>query len=184
MPGALLGLALALGRPRSRAEFGFGAFALTEIVLLLVQTSVVGDVGHVQERYAIYALPLLLCLFALYASRGWPQLRAHALLAAALATAAAAVPLAGYAAGGGTGQSLVLTALSKLERLLGDVGLASLAFAVGAAVLVDGRARRRPAAPSAPRRPCSSGWRPWSRQGSPPARSRTTRSRGRALRAA
>jgi hypothetical protein len=58
----------------------------------------------------------------------------HALLAAAAATAAAAVPLAGYAAGGGTGQSFVLVSLRELERLLGDVGLASLAFAAAATV--------------------------------------------------
>jgi hypothetical protein len=135
VPGALLGLALALGRPRSRAEFAFGAFAAAEMVLLLLQTSLVGDVGNVQERYAIYALPLVLCLFALYASRGWPLLRAHWLVAAALATAAAAVPLAGYAAGGRSGQSLVLVALLELEGVLDDVGLASLTFAAGAAVL-------------------------------------------------
>lgn len=135
VPGALLGLGLALARPRSRAELGFGAFALVELVLLLVQASVVGDMGRVQERYAMYALPLLGCLFALYASRGWPLLRAHALLAAVAGTAAAAVPLAGYAAGGGTSQSLVLAALRHLEGRVGDVGLASLAVAVGATAL-------------------------------------------------
>lgn len=135
VPGALLGLALALARPRSRAEHAFGAFALAQIVLLLLQTAIVGDVGDVQERYAIYALPLLICLFALYASRGWPNLRAHALLAAALVTAAAAVPLAGYAAGGGSGQSHVLVALRQLEHQIGDVGLASLVFAAGTAML-------------------------------------------------
>ena len=59
----------------------------------------------------------------------------HALLAAVAATAAAVVPLAGYAAGGGTSQSVVLVALRELETRLGDVGLASLAVAVGAAAL-------------------------------------------------
>jgi hypothetical protein len=135
VPGALLGLGLALARPRRTAEFAFGVLALSLLVSLLIQTSVVGDVGRVQERYAIYALPLLICLFALYAVRGWPHLRLHALLAGMAATAAAVVPLAGYAAGGGTGQSFVLVSLQDLERHIGDVGLASLAFAVVATIL-------------------------------------------------
>lgn len=135
VPGALIGLALALARPRSRAEVAFGAFALAALVLLLLQASVVGDAGRVQERYAIYALPLLLVAFALYASRGWPYLRVQALLAGVAATAAAAVPLAGYAGGGGSSQSVVLAGLRELELRLGDVGLASLAVAAGAALL-------------------------------------------------
>ena len=135
VPGALLGLGLALARPRRTAEFAFGVLALSLLATLLLQTAVVGDVGRVQERYAIYALPLLICLFALYAARGWPYLRLHALLAGVAATAAAVVPLAGYAAGGGTGQSFVLVSLQELERLVGDVGLASLVFAVVATIL-------------------------------------------------
>ncbi len=135
VPGALIGLALALARPRGRAELAFGAFVLAELVILLVQASVVGDAGRIQERYAMYALPLLVVAFGLYASRGWPHLRANALLAGVAATAAAAVPLAGYAAGGGSSQSIVLAALRELEGRLGDVGLASLAVAAGAAAL-------------------------------------------------
>jgi hypothetical protein len=152
VPGALIGLALALARPRSRGEFGFGVFVLAELFLLLVQAAVVGDVGRVQERYALYALPLLVVAFTLYASRGWPHMRTNVLLAAVAATAAAAVPLAGYAAGGGSSQSIVLTALRELEGRLGDVGLASLAVAAGAAalsgiVLVVAFSRRRFATP-------------------------------------
>lgn len=102
----------------------------------------------------MYALPLLLCLFGLYASRGWPHLRAHALLAAVVATAAAVVPLAGYAAGGGSSQSLVLAALRHVETRVGDVGLASLLVALGvtalsAAVLAVAFARLRLATPVA-----------------------------------
>lgn len=134
VPGALLGLALALARPRGRGEFAFGVLALSLLVSLLTQAALVGDVGRVQERYVIYAVPLVACLFALYAARGWPHLRLHALLAAVAATAAAVVPLAGYTAGGGTRQSFVLVSLQELERLVGDVGLASLAFAAAATV--------------------------------------------------
>ena len=134
VPGALIGLALGVVRPRSRAELGFAVFAVAELLLLLIEASVVGDAGRVQERYAMYALPLLVVAFALYASRGWPHLRANVLLAAVAATAAAAVPLAGYAAGG-SGQSVVLAALRGLEGRLDDVGLASLAVAAGSAAL-------------------------------------------------
>ena len=154
VPGALIGLALALGRPRSRTELGFGVFTISFLVLLLLQASVVGDAGRVQERYAMYALPLLVVAFLLYAARGWPYLRAHALVAAVAATAAAVVPLAGYAAGGGSSQSLVLAALRELEARFGDVGLASLALAVAAAalsavVLLVAFSRRQLATPTA-----------------------------------
>jgi hypothetical protein len=132
IPGALLGIGLALARPRSVGENAFGAFTTTLVALLLVQASAFGDSGHVQERYAIYALPLLAVAFVLFASRGLPHLPGHLLLAGGLAAAAAAVPLAGYAAGGGTNQSLVLVSVARLEQELGDVGLASLLVAAGA----------------------------------------------------
>jgi hypothetical protein len=154
VPGAVIGLALALARPRSRAELAFGVFAVAELALLLAEASVVGDAGRVQERYAMYALPLVVVAFVLYASRGWPYLRANALLTGVAATAAAVVPLAGYAAGGASGQSVVLAALREAEAHLGGVGTASLAFALGAAalsalVLGVAWARRRLATPVA-----------------------------------
>jgi hypothetical protein len=135
VPGAVIGLALAVARPRSRAELGFAVFAVAALALLLLQASVVGDAGRVQERYAMYALPLVVVGFALYASRGWPYLRANALVTALAATAAAIVPLAGYAADGANGQSVVLAGLREVEARLGDVGLASLALALGASAL-------------------------------------------------
>lgn len=148
VPGALLGLALALARPGRTGELAFAVIALSLLVSLLLEAALVGDVGRAQERYVIYAMPLLICLFCLYAVRGWPHLRVHALLAAVAATTAAVVPLAGYAAGGGTGQSFVLVSLQQLERVVGDVGLASLAFAAAATiasaiVLVAASVRRR-----------------------------------------
>ena len=154
VPGAMIGLALALARPRSRAELGFAVFTVAALGLLLVQASVVGDAGSVQERYAMYALPLIVVAFALYAGRGWPYLRANALFTALAATAAAVVPLAGYAADGANGQSVVLAGLRDVEARLGDVGLASLAVALGASalsavVLGVGATRRRLGTPVA-----------------------------------
>ena len=76
----------------------------------------------------IYAVPLVVCLFALYAAevgrtcactrssrRSPPRRRRRA--ARRLCRRR------------GTGQSFVLVSLQELERLIGDVGLASLAFA-------------------------------------------------------
>lgn len=135
VPGAVLGIVLALARPRSPGETAFAAFAAAAVALLLLQAALVGEAGRAQERYALYALPLVFASFALYASREWPWRRAHALLAAAMALVVAVVPLGGWAAGGGTAQSLALAALRRFEAALDDVGLASLLVALGATAL-------------------------------------------------
>lgn len=135
VPAALLGLALALARPRSRAELAFGALAAVLVPALVAQASLYGDTENVQERYVVYAVPVLVLAFALYVQRGWPLLRAHALLAAGGAAVVALVPLAGYAAGPGSAQSLLLSAHQGAALALGDVGLASLVFALAASTL-------------------------------------------------
>lgn len=135
VPPALLGLALALARPRSTAERAFAVVTVALTASLVVQAALYGDTDHVQERYAIYALPPLAVAFALHAGRGWPLRRAHALLAAALAAVAASFPLAGLAAAGGSTHSFLLLAVRRVEELAGDPGLASLAFALGATAL-------------------------------------------------
>jgi Dolichyl-phosphate-mannose-protein mannosyltransferase len=135
VPAALLGLALALARPRSNAEAAFGALAGSLTLVLVLQAALYGDTEHVQQRYEIYALPLLLVAFASYARRGWPLRRAHALLVGCLAVAAAAYPLSGWAAADGAVHSYVLAALRRLEVIVGDVSLAALLVAVGVTVL-------------------------------------------------
>jgi hypothetical protein len=130
-PGALLGLWLALARPRSRDELAFGAFVLTLVPALLLEAAAYGLEGRVQERYFFYAVPLVGIAFALYASRGWPHWRAHALLAAGLVLLAARLPFAGYSAADGKTGSPVLYATARLEQAVGDVSLASL-FIAGA----------------------------------------------------
>lgn len=134
VPGAVLGIVLALARPRGAAETALAVFTVAAVALLLLQAALVGEAGRAQERYALYALPLVFAAFALYASREWPWRRAHALLAAATALVVAVAPLSGWAAGGGSAQSLVLAALRRLETALDDVGLASLVVALGATV--------------------------------------------------
>ncbi len=146
-PGALVGLWLALRRPRSREELAFGALTLPLVVTLLIEAAAYGLGGdRIQERYFFYAVPLIGILFALYASRGWPHRLAHGVLAAGLVLMAARVPLSGYSAADGKTNSPTLFATARLEQAFGDVATASLVLALGvtllAAVLV--LASRRP----------------------------------------
>ncbi|HEU4450168.1 MAG TPA: hypothetical protein VFR63_09355 [Gaiellaceae bacterium] len=135
-PGAVLGLWLALRRPRSREELAFGALAAAIVVALVLEAAAYGLEGRVQERYFFYAVPLVGIAFALYASRGWPHRLAHGALAAGLVAVAARVPLSGYAAGDGKTSAPTLFAMARLEQLLGDVGLASLVLALGVTLLL------------------------------------------------
>jgi hypothetical protein len=135
-PGALLGLWLALRRPRSRAELAFAGLALPVILVLLVEAAAYGLGGdRVQERYFFYAVPLVGIAFALYASRGWPHRLAHAAIAAGLVAVAARVPLSGYSAAEGKTNAPTLFAQARLEQVFGDVALASL-LAAGAVTLL------------------------------------------------
>jgi hypothetical protein len=136
LPGAILGFALALARPRGRTELAFASFALPLILALLLQAGLVGAVEHAQERYVFYALPLAAVSFCLYASRGWPLRVHHALVAAVLLTASAAVPLAGFAAAEGKAHSPLLLAAFRVEEWVGSPGNGSLALAAAAGGLL------------------------------------------------
>jgi hypothetical protein len=136
LPGALLGFALALARPRGRAELAFAAFALPLTVALLVEAGLVGEVEHAQERYVFYVLPFAALAFCLYGSRGWPARTYHALAAAALLAVSAAVPLAGFAAAEGKAHSPLLLAAFRVEEWAGSPGNGSLVFAAAAGVLL------------------------------------------------
>ena len=135
VPGALLGLVLALKRPRSRAEAAFGALFLTTTVALLLEASLAGDVDRAQERYVFYVLPAAVLAFCAYASRGWPARTYLALLGALLIAASALVPLAGFTAAEGKSQSPFLLAAFRLEELAGSPGSGSLLVAAAAALL-------------------------------------------------
>jgi hypothetical protein len=136
VPGALIGLALSLWRPESRTELAFASLSLFLTLGLLFEGALYAASGgnRVQERYFFYALPLVAIFFILYARRGWPYRIPHALLAAGLVVVAARVPLSGFAAAEGKTNSPLLIVTGVLERAVGDVGLASLLFAAGAAV--------------------------------------------------
>jgi hypothetical protein len=135
VPGALLGLALVLGRPRSRAELAFGAIFLTTAVALLLEAGLAGAVEIAQERYVFYLLPLAAIAFCLYASRGWPARTSLALIASLLIVASSQVPLAGLTAAEGKTQSPFLLAAFRFEETLGSPGSGSLTVALAAAIL-------------------------------------------------
>jgi hypothetical protein len=136
VPGALLGLFLALRRPRSREELSFAALAATLTLGLLAEASAYGDVGRIQERYFFYALPLTALLFALYASRGWPHRRALALLSGSVLALLAAVPLTFATAAYDKVQSPFLFAAYRLETALGEPAHGALALAALTSALV------------------------------------------------
>jgi hypothetical protein len=130
VPGAAIGIALALTRSRSRAELAFGSLSLGLIGALLLQASLYGDLDRIQERYTFYAAPLLVLAFAVFAARGWPWRRAHAILALAALVVSMLVPLTGYAASYGKVQSPFLLGVAELEGVVGDPGTGSLLVAV------------------------------------------------------
>lgn len=136
VPGAVLGLVLALLRPRSRAELAFAALGGLVAGAVVLEAGVYGVRGdRIHERYVFYAVPIVGLLFALYARRGWPHRLTHALLAAGLVAVSAQVPLSGFAAAEGKTNSPLLFATAYLEGRLQDVGLASLLVAATVAVL-------------------------------------------------
>jgi len=138
IPGAVLGLVLALARPRSREELAFGAFAGAFSLGLLGEAATYGDVDRIQERDFFYALPLLALLFGLYASRGWPHRRALALISLAPLVVVAVLPLTFATAAEEKTQAAFLLAAFRLEQALGGPGVGALALAAASSVLVLG----------------------------------------------
>ena len=132
VPGALLGLGLAVVRPRSRAELAFAVLTLLLTVGLLGEAGSLGAAELAQERYLFYVLPLAVVGFCLYASRGWPLRLYHALIAATLVTTAAVVPLSGYAAANEKMHSTLLFAVFRVEQWAGSPGSGSLLVALTA----------------------------------------------------
>jgi hypothetical protein len=136
VPGALVGLAFALWRSRSRAEL---AFAVTTVLLtaaLMLEAAQIADTDsqRFQERYLFTLVPLLAVAFCLYVERGLPARVPVGLLAAGLLLLAARVPLSGYAAAHNKDDSPTLWAVLRLESLT-SVANGSLAFALVAALL-------------------------------------------------
>jgi hypothetical protein len=136
VPGALAGIAVALFRPRRRAEL---AFAVTTVLLagaLLLEAAQIADTDsqRFQERYLFTLVPLVAVAFGLYLKRGLPGRIPVGLLSAALLLVAARIPLSGYAAAHNKDDSPTLWAVLRLEGFM-TVGNGSLAIALAAAAL-------------------------------------------------
>ena len=137
VPGALIGLWLAVKTPQARTELAFGIMTLLLTAALLAQSVLYGDLGFVQERYLFYLLPLWTISFLLYVQRGWPLRIAHAVIAVGLVAGALAQPLSTYAVNGRQAHSAFLFALVWLSKPAGSTGAAAvlIAYVAGAAVV-------------------------------------------------
>jgi len=139
VPGALIGLWLALVRPRSRAEIAFGAATVMLAVALLAEAGVLQSsltgMGEIQERYVFYLVPLAAISFALYAARGWPLRLPHLFLAAALVLLSVRVPLSGFAVASTLSASPILYGVYWLDAELGHASSAAVVVAAFVAVL-------------------------------------------------
>ncbi len=142
VPGALV----AITRPRGRTETAFAAFVATLAGGLLLEAALYASNGSArfQERYLFALLPLVPVAFGLYLRHGRPGRNAVALLSVVLFAATARWPLSAYSAGLGKTDSPFLSALSRLEGLVGTANASLLvallaALAAASAVLVSRR---------------------------------------------
>jgi len=139
VPGALLGLWLALARPRSRTELAFGAVTVLLAGALLIEAGMLQASlplnQEIQERYVFYVAPLLALSFGLYLARGWPLRLAHLALAAGLVLLSVRLPLSGYAIAATLDGSSILYGVYWLTSTLGEAGMAALVVAAAAGVM-------------------------------------------------
>jgi hypothetical protein len=140
VPGALIGLGLAMSRPRSRGELAFGVLAVLLAGALLIEAGLlqanIPIHKEIQERYVFYLVPLAGIAFALYAKRGWPARLPHFALAAALLLISVRVPLSGFAVASSVTGSPILYGVYWLSERLGETGQASFAVAATAGLLL------------------------------------------------
>ncbi len=136
IPGAIVGLALALVRPRTRIERAFGAMALFLAGGIFVEAAVYAARGatRYQERYLFTLLPLVALAFGLYVKRGWPHRLTVALVSLAMLLLSVRVPLSGFTAADNKQDSPFLFAVFRLEALL-SVGTGTLVVAIAAGIL-------------------------------------------------
>ena len=136
VPGALLGFAYALWKPRSREEAAFGGVTAGLLVVLFAETSLYASNGspRFQERYFMAVLPLVLPWFALYLTRGRPARLVTCLVAVVLLAISARVPLAPYSVADNKQDSPFLLGVFRLEHALGEAN-GSLVIAIAAALL-------------------------------------------------
>jgi hypothetical protein len=140
VPGALGGLAVALARPRRRAEGAFAAITVVLTILVLAEAALIAQLASstYQERYLFLVVPLVVPAFGLYLQRGAPRRRWTAVIAALLLLVTVRVPLTGYTAADLRLDSPLLFAFQRLEQLVGQIDAALVVAAVAGLFCVAG----------------------------------------------
>lgn len=152
VPGAVVGIAYAIARPRTRDERAFAAIAslltgavLLEAALYAANAAEAAGGGRFQERYLMTVLPLAAPAFLLWVKRGAPARIVVALSALALLLVSARIPLSGFTSETGRQDSPFLLALYWLEKRIGyDDGSLALAAAVALLSLLGAALAFRP----------------------------------------
>jgi hypothetical protein len=129
VPGALVGLAVGLARPRSREETAFAGLTAALAGLLLVEAGLVSEleVGRFHERYLFVLLPLVAPAFGLGLRRGRRAAIAAAGLALGLLLVAVRLPIGEHLVADKPDASPTLLALIPIGR---HIGAADTAFVV------------------------------------------------------
>jgi hypothetical protein len=142
-PGAAMGIASALLKPRTRSEAAFGLVTVLFAASLLFEAALYASNGseRFQERYLMTLPPLLAPAFALGLRRSSTAWRfVGGASAAGLLLFAARVPLSGYTIGTGKQDSPFLTGIYQVQQwTTGSTG-AFIVAAVGAALAATGAA--------------------------------------------
>jgi hypothetical protein len=131
VPGAIVGLALALVRPRVPAERAFAVLALLFSAGLFLEASLYAASGSTryQERYLMTLLPLVAPAFGLFVMRARPRRIVLLPIAAGMLLLSVLVPLSGFTQAENKQDSPLLFAIFRLESAVGTAE-AALAVAV------------------------------------------------------
>jgi hypothetical protein len=144
-PGAVLGLAFALRRPRSAAERAFAAITALLLTLMPLQAGLIaaGEAHKPFERYVFYLVPLLFLAFFVFAERGPGGWKPYGGVALAVAGLALAVPFASLALDPFSFDSPTISAVETLGRWTSQGDAAALVAAAGVLAALGAAALQR-----------------------------------------
>jgi hypothetical protein len=146
-PGALLGLALSVIRPRNGAERGFGVLTALLLCLMPFQAGLIasGEAHKPFERYVFYLLPLVFLAFFAFAERRIGGRRMYGGVSLGFAGLALLVPFASLALTSFSFGSPTLSAVESLGRWTSQGDAAALVAAAGVLAALSAVAlQRRP----------------------------------------
>jgi Dolichyl-phosphate-mannose-protein mannosyltransferase len=137
VPGALVGFAVSLARPRRRLERAFSLFILLLLVSFLIEAGLFGsNVTHdVEERYVFATLPALGIFFTLAIERGRRLALAVSGVAVVVLVALLHFPLTAYDLSSKVGGSPLLQGVLWMHQRFGP-GEAAMIFTTVAAGLL------------------------------------------------